>query len=202
MAAQLALILVVAKHPSAHYALPAYEMSAPAAAFLWFVCRDMAKLPARGFAVVLLLVAAAQGVAVARQGRELARESAGALSIDLARDFPACAHVYRDLASAPSLAWYDNRVYGGARFAKDLAALSPPDDYFSFSWGEGGIENWQGAVAPAALARAYPCIALRGTGIEALRQVATAFGDRFGAAETCIAGSEYVLVAGAPCPRR
>jgi hypothetical protein len=206
LAAELAQILVVAKHPSAHYALPAYEMSAPAAAFLWLVAREIgyfrrrAPAFARGFAGILLAVGAAQTVAVVGQGRELARESEGSLSIDLARDFPACARVYRDLASSPSLAWIDNRAYG-APFAARLAAMAPADDYYSFSWFGGGIETWQGPVAPAALAARYPCVALRGTGLAALRAVAATFGAYDRTTEVCVAGSEYVLAENAPCPK-
>ncbi len=206
LAAQLVQILFVAKHPSAHYALPAYEMSAPAVAFLWRVASELHGLRrrwgnvARGFAVLLLLVGAAQAVAVVRQGAELARDSAGAQKIDLARDFPRCAHIYRDLASAPSLAWYDNHFYSGDRYVPQLAALSPGNDYFSFSWGNGGVESWHGVVAPAALAQQYPCIALRGTGLEALRAVASTFGGFFRTSEVCTAGDEYILVAGASCP--
>ena len=206
LAMQLVQIVFVAKHPDAHYALPAYEMSAPAVAFLWRVASELERLRprwpavARGFAVLLLLVGAAQTVAVVRQGREFARNSAGADKIDLARDFPRCAHIYRDLASAPSLAWYDNHFYSGKRYVPQLAALSPANDYFSFSWGYGGVANWQGPVAPATLAQHYKCIALRGTGLEALRAVAATFGDFFRTSEVCAAGEEYVLVAGASCP--
>jgi hypothetical protein len=206
LAAELAQILVVAKHPSAHYALPAYEMSAPAAAFLWLAAREIelfrrhATAFARGFAGLLLAIGAAQAVAVVGQGRELARMSEGSLSIDLARDFPACAHVYRDLASSPSLAWIDNRAYG-LPFAARLAAMAPADDYYSFSWFGGGIENWQGPVAPGALAARYPCVALRGTGLAPLRAIAATFGADNRATEVCVAGSEYVLALNASCPK-
>ncbi len=137
-----------------------------------------------------------------RQGLELARNSEGAQKIDLARDFPRCAHVYRDLASGPALAWYYNHFYSEDRYAPLLAARAAPNDYYSYSWGTGGLENWQGAAAPAALAQDYPCVALRGTGLAALRAIAATFGDAFKASEVCEAGDEYVLVAGAgaSCP--
>jgi hypothetical protein len=204
--AQFVQIVFVAKHPDAHYALPAYEMSGPAIAFLWFVASEMTLFRphwdgfARAYAMILLLVGVAQAWAVVRQGEEFARDAKGAQKVDLARDFSRCAHVSRDLASGPWVAWYYNHFYSDDRYSAMLAARTPPNEFFSYSWGTGGIEGWGGIVAPAALAHDYPCIALRGTGLDALRGIAATFGGYFRTSEVCLAGDEYVLVAGAPCP--
>jgi len=206
LAMQLVLVIFVAKHPDAHYALPAYEMSAPAIAFLWYVTRELPLVRrrwrgfARDFALLLLALGAAQAYATVRQGEELARDSEGARTINMARDFPRCAHVYRDLASGPTFPWYYNHFYSDGRYAALLGARAPANDYYSFSWGAGGFENWNGAVAPSHIAPEYPCVALRGTGLEALRALAATLGGGFGPGEVCAAGDEYVLAEGAPCP--
>ncbi len=206
LAMQLVQIVFVAKHPDAHYALPAYEMSAPAIAFLWLVARELALVRerwrsfARDFALLLLAVGAAQAAATVRQGEELARASEGARKIDLARDFPRCAQIYRDLASSQSLAWYDNHFYSGGRYKDLLAARAPAGAYYSFSWGSGGFENWQGPAAASDIARQYPCVALRGTGLADLESLAARLGGGFGPTAICAAGDEYVVAEGAPCP--
>jgi hypothetical protein len=205
LAAQLVQILLVAKHPSAHYILPTLELGGVELALLWHASRDLAAAPpARrrteiGFAAILALLIVAQGIAFQRQDRETAREGAGARSIDMTRDFPACAHVFYDMASSPSQAWIYNMNFGAHPYGARLAALLPAQDYSFLTW-VGRIENVSGFVEPAEIAAHYPCIALRGTNLASLHSLGKFFGSEFDAAETCRAGSEYILVAHAPCP--
>ena len=205
LVAQLAQMLLVAKHPSAHYVLPALELSGPALAFIWLVLRearpDRPVLLQRGFAAVLALIVLLQSVAFIRQDNEMRREGEGARSIDLARDFPSCAHVYDFMASAPAQAWFYNDDFGGGPYAAQLKARMPANDYFSVPWRPGVIRDWDGEVAPADLASRYPCIALRGIDAGRLRAIADRFGPVFAGAASCHAGSETILVAGAACPK-
>ena len=206
LAAQLAQMLVVAKQPSAHYVLPALELSGVTAALLWLLTLREIKTwtPHRrriegGFAVLLAVLAALQAFAVVRQDRELASWRAGALSIDMARDFPACAHVYVELASGQAHAWFYNHKYGSNRYPDRLKAVSPANDYFYLAW-RGHLDDWDGPAEPSALTAGYPCIALRGIDLPRLRAVAASFGTAFDKAAVCTAGMESVLVAGASCP--
>jgi hypothetical protein len=205
LVAQLVQILLAAKQPTAHYVLPALELSGLAMVFLWKVVREMVTdlrepLPARLFAALLGILIIGQGSAFFRQYREISRESSGAQSIDLTRDFPRCAHVYQDLASAPSQAWFYNETYGEPRYAKRVAKLLPGDDYFYLSW-RGYLENGEGRVDPAKLAARYPCLALRGINPDALNKLALSFGRVFAKSQTCTAGTERILLAGASCPQ-
>jgi hypothetical protein len=207
LVAQLAQMLLVAKHPSAHYVLPALELTGPAAAFLWLAASEFEVVPGRAllfrrtYTGLLAVALVLQAIAVERQDLELIRERDGSMSVVMSRDFPACAHVYRDLSSSPALAWFDNVMYGSRRYSDRVAPLMPKNDFFSLSWGSGAlIETWTGPVEPAALMRDYPCIALRGTNLDVLRDIAKSFGAYFDGAAVCRAGSEFVLAARAPCP--
>lgn len=205
LVAQLAQMLLAAKQPTAHYVLPALELSGIAMVFLWKVTREMTSelrepLLPRLFAMLLAVLVIGQGVALYRQYRELAAESEGLLSIDLARDFPRCAHVYQDLASASSQAWFYNETYGEPRYAPRVAKLLPASDYFYLSW-RGYLENAQGRVDPVKLAARYPCVALRGINPTALQKLALSFGPAFAKPQICTAGSEIILLEGAACPK-
>jgi hypothetical protein len=206
-AAQLAQLALVAKHPSGHYTLPALELSGPALVFLWLALSGVPRFSpgraspwfGRGFALVLALILGFQSFAFIRQDREMRRESAAAKSIDMARDFPSCAHVYYFMASSPAAVWFYNSSYSGNRYGPRLKALLPANDYFSEPW-EDGIRDWDGQVAPADLLKRYPCIALRSAEPGAVEGLAALFGHAFDKAARCTAGSETILVEGAGCP--
>ncbi|HYL32180.1 MAG TPA: hypothetical protein VEU53_03405, partial [Stellaceae bacterium] len=194
---------LVAKHASGHYILPALELAGPVLGLAWFVVIDSGRLSprlaGRVGALVLAAIVVAQSVAFARQDSEIRRRAEGARAIDLARDLPRCAHVYDFMASAPSAAWFYNDSYSGARHATELKALMPPNDYFAEPW-RGPIADWDGLVTPDALARRYPCIALRSAEPNAVDGLAKLFGQRFDHAARCRAGDEDILIAGAECP--
>lgn len=206
LAAQLAQVALSAKHPSAHYILPALELGGPSLALLWLAGRDLA--PAglarrrleQGFVALLVIILAAQGTAFYRQDRELARERADARAIDSARAFPGCAHVFFDMASSPSQAWLYNMNFGPHPFRPQLARLLPADDFSFLSW-VGQLEDRAGFVDPAAVAERYPCITLRGTSLVPLKGLGKQlFGSRLDHPAVCRAGGEYILAAGARCP--
>lgn len=203
LTAQLVQIALVAKHPSGHYILPALELAGPVLGLAWFVVVDSGRLSpriaGRVGALVLAAIVIAQSVAFAQQDSEMRRRAAGARSIDLARDLPRCAHIYDFMASAPSAAWFYNDSYSGARYAVELKALMPPNDYFVEPW-RGPIENWDGTVTADALAAQYPCTALRSAEPNAVDALAKQFGARFEHAARCRAGDEDILIAGAGCP--
>jgi hypothetical protein len=206
LAAQLAQMLLVAKHPSAHYVLPALELSGVALAFLWLVLKECVwvgrrrSLVGRGMAAALGAILVAQSFAFIRQDREMRRESGGARSIDLAKDFPACAHIYDMFASAPAQAWFYNHSYGSNRYAARLKAMLPENDYFRTAWTD-GIQDWDGKVSPRELLAHYPCVVLRGTSAAGLENLAATFGPAFDHPVRCTAGSETILVEGAECPK-
>ncbi|HXP12672.1 MAG TPA: hypothetical protein VN795_03360, partial [Stellaceae bacterium] len=206
-AAQLAQVALVAKHPSGHYILPALEFTGPALAFLWLALSALPRFApgraspwfGRAFALALATILVFQSFAFARQDREMRRESAGAKSIDMTRDFPSCAHVYYFMASSPSQAWFYNSSYSGNRYAQQLKVLLPANEYFSVPWEE-GLRDWAGQVDPAALLQRHPCVALRSAEPGAVEDLAALFGHAFDQASRCQAGSETILVEGANCP--
>jgi len=203
LTAQLVQIALVAKHPSGHYILPALELAGPVLGLAWFVAAESGWLSPRligqlgGLALAVIVIA--QAIAFAGQDAEMRSRAAAAQSIDLARDLPRCAHVYDFMASAPSAAWFYNDSYSGQRYAAQLKALMPPNDYFAEPW-RGPIANWDGIVPAATLAQGYPCIALRSAEPNAVDVLAKQFGTRFAHAARCRAGDEEILVAGADCP--
>jgi hypothetical protein len=206
LAAQMVQMLLIAKQPSAHYVLPALELSGLAAALLWVLAtREVTAWMARrswiegGFVVLLAFLAVLQSVGVFRQDRELSTWRAASLSIDMDRDFPACAHVYVDLASGPSYAWFYNHIYGSNRYGDRLKAISPANDFYYLSW-RAHLEQWDGPMDSMAATAAYPCIAMRGVDLTRMRSIVSLFGTRFDKAVVCDAGMESVLVAGATCP--
>ena len=203
LAAQFVQIALAAKHPSGHYVLPALELAGPVLALSWLVLhRNRAPRPllAGAFAGLLAIAVAGQSWAVTRLHAELARESKGALSLDLARDLPRCAHVYAFMASSPGAAWFYNDSYSGQRFAARLKAAMPPNDYYSVPWRR-PLENWDGPVEPAAIAAQYPCIAVRASESGFAASAGALFGAAFSNPQKCRAGSETILVAGAECPK-
>ncbi len=207
MAAQLAQLALVAKHPSGHYILPALELTGPALAFLWLALGAEPRFSpgraspwfGRAFALALATILVFQSFAFVRQDREMRRESAGARSIDMARDFSSCAQVYYFMASSPAQAWFYNSSYSGNRYAQRLKALLPANAYFSVPWEE-GLRDWDGKVDPAALLQRYKCVALRSADPGAVENLAALFGHAFDQASHCQAGSETILVEGAQCP--
>jgi len=205
LTAQLAQVALVAKHPSGHYLLPALELGGPSLAFLWLVLvqsaapKRLSPWLGRSFALVLALILVFQSFAFIRQDREMRREGAGSSSIDMARDFPACAHVYSFMASSPSQAWFYNSSYSGDRYVGRLKTLMPANDYFAVPWVI-GIHDWLGQVAPADVLARYPCVALRAAAPGFADVLAKQFGNAFDNAARCQAGSETILVEGAACP--
>jgi len=200
---QLVQIALVAKHASGHYILPALELAGPVLGLAWFVVVDngrlSSRLAGRVGALVLAALVVAQSIAFARQDSEMRRRAEGARAVDLARDLPRCAHIYDFMASAPSSAWFYNDSYSGARYAAELKALMPANDYFAEPW-RGPIADWDGPVTADALASRYPCIALRSAEPNAVDALAKQFGQRFDHAAHCRAGVEDILIAGAECP--
>ncbi|MDE2166145.1 MAG: hypothetical protein KGJ66_07390 [Alphaproteobacteria bacterium] len=202
LASQLVQIVLVAKHASGHYILPALELAGPVLGLVWLLLvagRVSPRAGRRLGAVAVVAIVAAQAVAFAKLDAETRSRAAGARSIDLARDLPRCARVYDFMASAPSAAWFYNDSYSGQRYAARLKALLPADDYFFEPWRQ-GIESWSGPVTAAALTAKYPCIALRSAEPHAVDDLAKQFGARFAHAARCRAGMEDILVAGAACP--
>ena len=201
---QLVQIALVAKHASGHYILPALELAGPVLGLAWFLIVENGRLSPRLARVVgvlaLLAIVVAQGVAFRQQDAEMQSRGDGARAIDLARDLPRCAHVYDFMASAPAPAWFYNDSYSGGRYAAQLKALLPANDYFAMPWGA-PIANWDGPVTADALAAQYPCIALRSAEPNAVEGLAARFGHRFDHAARCRTGMEDILVAGAGCPK-
>jgi hypothetical protein len=200
LVAQLAQMLVAAKQPSAHYVLPSLEWAGPTAAFVWIVAREVRGLDrfhagVRGaFAGFLVLTLVAQAFGAHRVDGELRAQSALSLSIDMEKAFPGCAHFYRNLASSPSEAWFHNMKFGAAHFARRLAPLIPPDDYFMIPWRDPDIHSWTGTVTTAELAARYSCVALRGIESGALQNIGAALGSGFDRGATCALGDETIVL--------
>lgn len=202
--AQLVQMVLVAKHPSAHYILPALELSGPSAALLWVVSREQGlmvlrpELHRRIFAGLLAALVVVQSVAFIRQDRELRLEQKGVASIDTARDFPGCLRVTVDRASSLVEAWYYNHLTASDRYNDRLAA-DVKDEVFFVTW-DSGLQDWHGTVDGQALIARYSCAVIRSADVASLPGAVAALSPRFHQDDVCQAGSETLLVWGAHCP--
>ncbi|MGE5504415.1 MAG: hypothetical protein ACM31L_08320 [Actinomycetota bacterium] len=202
--AQLATILITAKQPAAHYLLPALMLTGPSLAALWVLSARV--FPARphriAWAVIAVVLLAAQGHATWKQNAELAEWSRGAQALDEGR-FAACAKVDYDQASSVTYAMERGNMDAGGTYGERLAPHWPKDRYTWFTnehsfWHKG---FWQAGrqLDPAAELAKYPCLLFRGTTLWTLYPELERLAPQVGPLERCMYGEEYVLTKGASC---
>jgi len=205
LAAQLLVVLSVAKQPAAHYLIPALLLTGPALAALWSLSR--AGMSPRthtrlwlGVAVVLLVAQAPQ---MWKQNDELRGWTEEQMAIDLGARYPGCAKVYFDAASAQTYALLRGDMNALARYSPKLASMYPTDEYTWFTndhtYWKRGLSQWNAPVTLDELLARHGCAVFRGNQpwtapIEADRLLP---GFRFD--DRCETGEETLFTKGVTC---
>ena len=202
--AQFAAVLMVAKHPGAHYLVASYVFAALGIALLWRAIADFglgaprARQWGRRVTVVLMLgILAAQGRSVAVQHDRLAGWRAEAARVD-SRAFARCVRIHYQFASDPVFAL----MYGGHitkdKHADALAALIPPGDIW-FDLVSGAFRDARGPVdIHAALADAR-CVLIRGNDLDDRAVALDALVPDLGPKRSCDTRFERITAIGAAC---
>lgn len=206
--AQLLHVLLVAKHPSAHYLIPSYVLGGLT---LMTVHRlavgghlgpwTMHPWARRGALAVVVGIVASQTLSVHRLGLELRGQRDIALAVD-ERRFDACARVATDFASRRSYALRFGSYVDGLSHMAELKASQPADDFWYVGF-KHEFRTWDGVADMATTLAPYGCIVLRGSVEQGM----------FGAAEaalrqalpernwdrSCSTRDEIVLTSGIAC---
>jgi hypothetical protein len=202
--AQVATTLITAKQPAAHYLLPALMLTGPALAALWVLTARVfpAKAHGRGWAVIAVALAVAQGHATWKQNAELAEWTRGAMSLDEGR-FAACAKIDYDQASSATYSMQRGNQDAGGTYGDRLEPFWPTDRYTWFTndhsfWNKG---FWQGGrrLDPAVELAKYPCLLFRGTLVWTLYPEIKRLAPEVGGLDRCMYGEEFVLTKGIAC---
>lgn len=205
LAAQLLIVLSVAKQPAAHYLVPALLLSGPAMVALWSLSRSV-MLPRNhnrlwlGVAIVLTVAQAPQ---MWRQNAELKAWTTEQMAVDLDARFPGCAKVYFDAASAKSYAIQRGDMNALARYSAKLAPLFPTDEYTWFTndhtYWKHGLMQWTRPVALADLLARHGCAVFRGTQPWTLPARAAEEIPSFTLDDRCETGEETLFTKGVRC---
>jgi len=171
-------ILVVAKHPSAHYLVSSMTFSGLALTLTYMAVRrfEVQSMSARrwafGFLVFLVAgLALSRGNSAAKLLSELAeKQSAGA---ELKTEpFAACLKVFGVFTSHPTFALTYGNEISGRRFSNELSDILPKNEVIYLSY-RGDFLRPEGPVEIADLVKEYPCVYARSTvehgGAEALK---------------------------------
>lgn len=166
--AQVLQILVVAKHPSAHYILPTLVLSGLTLALLYDVVAKIGigstrvRFWARESTAILFSVfLLAQAAAVVAQDMELREWRAEAGRIDMA-DFNQCLRVNFQFASDPVYALFLGNYVTRQKLSDRLAVLAPPDAVW-FEVVSRTFRDWHGELDMLEALAEYPCAVFRGS---------------------------------------
>ena len=204
LAAQMLVVLSVAKQPAAHYMIPALLLTGPALVALWSLSRPL--MPSRHTLVwggVLALLLAVQLPQMARQNAELDGWTKEQMAVDLDARFPGCAKVYFDAASAQSYAFQRGDMNALARYSPKLAALFPDDEYTWFTndhtYWKNGLMQWNRPVELTALLERYGCAVFRGNQPWTVEPRARTLVPGFRMDDRCETGEETLFTKGVRC---
>lgn len=205
LAAQLLVVLSVAKQPAAHYLVPALMLTGPAMAALWSLSRPV--LPPithkrlwLGVALVLLV---AQMPQMWKQNAELRSWTNEQMAVDLDARFPGCAKVYFDSASAQSYAFQRGDMNALSRYSPKLAGLFPTDEFTWFTndhtYWKHGLMQWLRPVHLADILSQYGCAVFRGNQPWTVQPYAEEMIPGFRFDGRCDTGEETLFTKGVRC---
>lgn len=196
--------LLVAKHPSGHYMIPALTASAFGLALIYQLSKALGfaegrglKRLSQGFTLLLLILIGAQANSLIGLNREFAERTAHVKAID-ETPYRQCARIYYWPASDPLYALFMGSWNTKYSFYKDLDALYPDKSVMYFT-NDGELHDLQGLRDPAALPGQYPCIYMRGERPDGSLQV---FYDAFASYAVkgrCHSGEESIFTWGIDC---
>lgn len=206
--AQLVHVLIVAKQPSAHYLIPSFVMITTALVLAWRLASIMSvgndrriKILRRGVGVLLLILAAAQSVSVVQLAGELSQGRRDALSFDDSR-FAHCARIYAAAASSQSFALAMSDDITGSRFANQLAALGPGNDFWlEHKWHDSPLvfRDWRGPAKMAETLEQFPCAIIRGSRWKVLDQQLPRLMPGIKFDQNCSTSNEKIATIGVSC---
>lgn len=205
--AQLAEVLVVAKHPSAHYIIPAFILTGPSAALTMVLAARLPIFAARRLAygrawlVLLAGLAVSQSIAFRTLDREAIAARDSATRLDMSR-FKACAKVYYDVASAQTYAFQMADLYARQRHGEWLAATQPADEYSAILWRDNTVLRFGPPLDLAAVLAGQSCTVLRGTDEGRMMTALQAAMPGVAATDRCAAGKEAIVTFGIDCGGR
>lgn len=205
LAAQVLVVLSVAKQPAAHYMVPALMLTGPALAALWSLSRPLlpGRTHTRVWGGVLAALVVVQAPQMAKQNAELRGWTREQMAVDLDARFPGCAKVYFDAASAQSYAFQRGDMNALARYSPKLAALFPADEYTWFTndhtYWRHGLMQWNRPVALDALLARHGCAVFRGNQYWTVEPRARDLIPGFRMDDRCETGEETLFTKGVRC---
>ena len=164
---QILMILLVAKHPTPHYMIPAYMLNGGALALVWHWSISTWSTPTlhRAWQAGWGVLALALAMGTVNQVRELHRWTATTRSVDMSK-FDRCAKVFFEDASSPTYAEMSGDLSAFGRYSQWLADHRPQDEYVWFLvdhvWWTHSLRNWTRTIPISDLESQYPCILYRG----------------------------------------
>ena len=206
--AQFAQIVLVAKHPSAHYIVSALALSGLSLGLLYLVFRRLELWSENSrlwaFRVFLVLIAAlmiSRVPSAMKVHREMADKKAYALALDDSR-FDQCLKVYGLFASNQAFAMIYGNLLVAEGFSKELTALLPKNSVAHLSY-RNETRQASGVVDVAALAKEYKCFYGRASQEHGLSDSVAALLRRsvpgIELSDSCSNGYERVFTAGVDC---
>ena len=204
VAAQVLVVLSVAKQPAAHYLMPALVLTGPLLAALWSLSRPlMPHIHTRFWGTVLVVLVALQIPQMAKQNAELRGWTEEQMAIDLGARFPGCAKIYYDAASAQSYAFQRGDMNAQGRYSAKLAPLFPNDEYTWFTndhtYWKNGLMQWLKPVTLADILDRHGCAVWRGNQHWTVAPYANRQIPGFVFDDRCDMGEETLFTKGVKC---
>ncbi|MBC8159158.1 MAG: hypothetical protein H8E94_07490 [Alphaproteobacteria bacterium] len=202
--AQVVHILIVAKHPDAHYLIPNLVLSGLTVALIYRVVSRLANVSPRArfwsrevVAVVFGVYLLVQGAAIVAQDFELREWRADAESVDNTK-FGQCAQVYFQFASDPTYALLLSDYILEGRLADRIAPHVAPNELW-FDVVSGTFRDLFGETDMLDALAEYPCAFFRGQdrGIMETYLDKNVPGITF--SDACSTDIETVLTSGVDC---
>ncbi len=192
IAAQVACVLLVAKHPSDqflapghHYLIPALGLTGAVLALSWTLLAQRFATAGRAMLVTAVAAALAVGVAQAAAFRSVHRyiEDQRDAQVEIAAftksQFPARRVLYYYRSSSPSFALHFGNAFAGWRYGKDIGEAWPESAYYNRYTGE--IElyrpvNGERGASPTTVQLDAEPLVIQGTPLTFEQAVAIPFG--------------------------
>jgi hypothetical protein len=196
--AQLAMVLLVAKHPIAYYMVAAVSLTGIQAGLLLMASETLfqnKRWPRLAFACLLLVLAAGRVPSFLKDDAELADWWRQAQTLDM-RPYESCTHVYFDFAADPLYALYMGDMMAGWRWGETLGRMYPAEDAVFMNFFTGDPRRWNERIDfPSEFAK-RPCVVLRGGWQDAMLSYLQTLAPGAVLAGRCQAGKESLLTIG------
>jgi hypothetical protein len=196
--AEVAMALLVAKHPIAYYMVAAVSLVGIQAALLIVLSEELVgqrRWWRLAMAVVLLVLGLSRIGAYDKDTAELADWQAKARGLDMAR-YEACTQVFFDFASSPTYALYMGDMMTRWRWAVRLAAMYPAPNQVFMNFFTKEPRRWGEKIDLQAEFAKRPCVALRGAWDGAMKSYLSSLAPDTKIEGQCMAGQEFLLTSG------